>query len=105
MISQTVIEQITDLIVRITRPRKVYLFGSQASDTARDDSDLDIMIVVDDDTVDLRGLRQSVHLEISSSLGLPCDVLIEHESTFAQRSSLPTIERTILETGQILYAA
>ena len=65
----------------------------QASDTARDDSGLDIMIVVGDDTVDLRGLRQSVHLEISSTFGLPCDVLIEHESAFAQRNSF-SLEHT-----------
>ena len=91
--------------MRISNPKRVFLFGSQANQRGTEDSDLDFMIVVGDDVENLRGLRTSLHLEMSSLTGLPCDILVEHESTFLQRSSLPTIERTILETGQTLYAA
>ena len=105
MLTQPVLQQITDLIVRIAKPKKVFLFGSRANGTATSDSDFDFMIVVGDDVQNVRALRQLLHLEISSLISSPCDVLIEHESAFNQRSSLPTIERTILETGQRLYAA
>ncbi|TVQ21060.1 MAG: nucleotidyltransferase domain-containing protein [Spirochaetaceae bacterium] len=105
MVTQPVLQQITDLIVRIANPKKVFLFGSRANGTATSDSDFDFMIVVSDDVQNLRALRCLLHLEISSLIESPCDILVEHESAFDQRSSLPTIERTILETGQRLYAA
>lgn len=105
METQPVLRQITDLIVRIASPKMVFLFGSRVNGTATSDSDFDFMIVVCDDVQDLRALRRLLHLEISSLIASPCDVLVEHESAFNQRSSLPTIERTILETGHRLYAA
>ena len=103
--TRSTLEQITDLIVCIANPQRVFLFGSQADRTQTENSDLDLMIVVGDDVEDLRGLQISLHLEISSLTELPCDVLVEHESTFLRRSALPTIERTILQKGQTLYAA
>lgn len=105
MASQAVLPQVTDLIVRIAKPKLVFLFGSRAADTATEESDFDFMIVVGDDVEDVRSLRQSLHLEISSLIVAPCDVLVERDSEFRQRSALPTIERTILETGRRLYAA
>ena len=74
MVSQPVLDQITDLIVS-------------------------------DDVLNVRALRSLLYLEISSLIASPCDVLVEHRSAFNQRSTLPTLERTILETGQTLYAA
>ncbi len=105
MMYQSVLQEITDLIVRIANPEKVFLFGSRADGTATSDSDFDFMIVVRDDVQNLRALRQLLHLEISALIATPCDVLVEHESAFIQRSALPTLERTILATGQRLYAA
>ncbi len=105
MASQLGLQQVTDLIVRIAKPKLVFLFGSRAAGTAADDSDFDFMIVVGDEVEDVRSLRQSLHLEPSSLMVAPCDVLVERDSEFRQRSCLPTLERTILETGQRLYAA
>ena len=38
MVTEPVLEQITDLIVRIARPKKVLLLGSQANGTGAGDS-------------------------------------------------------------------
>ena len=65
-------------IVRIARPKKVLLFGSQANGTATCRSDLDFMIVVSDDVLHVRALRSLLNLEISSLIGAPCDVLEKH---------------------------
>lgn len=86
-------------------PRQIILFGTQATGQASEDSDIDVLIVLGDDTADLRNLRQSLHLQISALVSLPCDILVERESTFAQRSELPTLERSIKETGTTFYAA
>jgi len=39
------IEYVRDRIVRAYRPEKIILFGSAASDRAREDSDLDLLII------------------------------------------------------------
>jgi len=45
----TVPQTLIDSIVRTYAPRRVVLFGSQVRDTANADSDLDLLIVLDDD--------------------------------------------------------
>lgn len=105
MLDQEMIERITAVIVETANPTKVLLFGSYAVGDATSDSDLDIMVIVHDSTPDTRDLACRLHLKVSSVIELPCDILVEHESVFEQRGKLPSLERTVLETGQVLYAA
>jgi hypothetical protein len=51
--------------------------------------------------------RESIQLlyrEVSAVIDIPCDILVEHESMFQERSVLPTIERAIVREGKVLYA-
>lgn len=105
MLDKSLIDQLRSLILSVVPPKQIILFGSQATGPVSEDSDIDVLIVVGDDTGDLRQLRQSLHSQISALVSLPCDILVERESTFAQRSELPTLERSIKETGTTLYAA
>ena len=47
----------------------------------------------------------SSYTEGHKVIDIPCDILVEHESTFRERSVLPTIERAIAREGKVLYAA
>lgn len=105
MLDQSAVDQLRSLILSVVVPKKIILFGTQATGQVSEDSDIDILIVVGDETGDLRHLRQSLHIQISALVSLPCDILVERESTFTQRSELPTLERSIKETGTTLYAA
>ena len=44
---QRIISQIVERLVRDYAPRKVILFGSHASGTSREDSDIDLLIIKD----------------------------------------------------------
>jgi predicted nucleotidyltransferase len=46
-ITEKLLQELTDILVREAKPRKIILFGSQARGTARADSDLDFLIVKD----------------------------------------------------------
>ena len=46
-VTDELLDEITDLIVREVKPRKIILFGSHARGTARPDSDLDFLVVED----------------------------------------------------------
>lgn len=105
MLENETLQRLTSLIVSIGAPRRVYLFGSQALGFASKESDMDVLVVVPDDIADTRALAAAIRVAISELVAIPCDVLVERESVFLERSELPTIERTILETGISLYAA
>ena len=49
MIDQKQIAEITECIVRQLAPEKIILFGSYASGDARDDSDVDLLVVAETD--------------------------------------------------------
>ena len=46
-VTEELLKEMTDLIVREVKPRKIILFGSHACGTARADSDLDFLVVED----------------------------------------------------------
>ena len=43
---QPELQRITDIIIQNCNPEKVILFGSQATGTAQDDSDIDLLVVM-----------------------------------------------------------
>ena len=105
MLDDSVIDRLKEIILSVVSAKRIILFGSQATGTDTDDSDIDVLVIVDDITKDLRRIRQTLHVQIATLVALPCDVLVEHERAFFERSTLPTLERTISRTGMILYAA
>lgn len=46
-VTEELLQEMTDIIVREVKPRKIILFGSHARGTARADSDLDFLVVED----------------------------------------------------------
>jgi predicted nucleotidyltransferase len=105
MISDDSFKLIIDIITSQSGVRKIMLFGSYAREEMHADSDLDILVIVDDTIPDIRELKNMLYRTISAGIGKPCDILVEHEHTFKSRSKLPTIERIIAREGKILYAA
>jgi len=105
MISVEDLSRITEVITSNIQAKRIILFGSYAQDTIKHDSDIDILILVDDSEPNLQQIIQLLYREISTVIDIPCDIMVEHESTFKTRSLLPTIERVIAREGKILYAA
>ncbi len=69
------------------------------------DSDIDLLILVDDSESNLREIVQLLYRNIHAVIDIPFDILVEHEYTFRERSVLPTIERAIAREGKVLNAA
>ena len=83
---------------------EIYLFGSYAKDTYIEDSDYDFYVVVPDgagNPIDLaeKGYRSLRDLHRRT----PVDILVGRETSFNERSSLPTPERTVKREGVLLY--
>lgn len=105
MISEDDISRLTEVITENVKAKQIILFGSYAREAMSSDSDIDILILVDDSVSNLREIVQLLYRNVYAVIDIPCDILIEHESTFRKRSVLPTIERAIAREGKILYAA
>jgi len=82
----------------------IYLFGSYAYGTPREDSDLDIFVVIPDSVeerpvdimVDIMG---NVHRKIKT----PVDIIANKASVFHHRKQGPTLQRVIAQKGVCIY--
>ena len=77
-VTEELLKEMTDLIVREVKPRKIILFGSHARGTARADSDLDFLII-EDGPFDVQRSRRAEMTRMRSILGdyfVPMDFLV-----------------------------
>jgi predicted nucleotidyltransferase len=105
-----VLPEIVDRL-KVLRLHRVILFGSNAGDAAREDSDIDLVVVLD--TREVPGTydqKIELKLQVRATIGdlslrVPIDLLVytrpEYDALLAQRSSF---SRALTEKGRVLYA-
>jgi len=96
------IAQLTARIVEAERPEKIILFGSYASGTATESSDIDLL-VISRSTLPRREREVRLTRQLFGS-GVPFDLLVltPEEMEERLRRNGPFI-REILSTGQVVY--
>ena len=97
------IEELKNRFVEQLSPLQVYLFGSFATGTSREDSDFDFYIVVDDDSPDLVDLTVEAYKAIRYVRTRPVDILVGKKSRFETLKNMPTVEREVYRKGVLLY--
>src|SRR5574341_2434369 len=97
-----------EIVRRLTEayhPERIYLFGSAARGDAGPDSDLDIMVVVADDSPP-ELLHPRVACQVLRGVGFATDVLVWRRQDFDKRLHLKaSLPATIEREGRLLYAA
>ena len=82
---------------------RILLFGSQAVDTAREDSDIDLCIVLEEPSKRLLEISRDIRRDIYPILRKSLDILVYDSKTFKDRSSFPlTLEYEINENAREL---
>lgn len=102
-ITEELIQIVTEKIVQNFNPEKIILFGSLARGEMRQDTDLDLFIIMPSD---LRRDNRSVEIsKIFSGRLFPMDILVytPEEVNMSLRRNNPFVKE-ILEEGRILYA-
>lgn len=93
---------LADAIYLACKPRAVWLFGSRARGTAREDSDIDLMVVIRD------GRDTDIAVELvraTAAGGLAVDLLVCTESEFADCAHMSgTIIEAVHREGRRIYA-
>ena len=103
MIQSSEIDLIKEKLVKQLSPRKIYLFGSFADGTANDGSDVDIYIIVKDDTGNLVDLTVDAYKSIRNVRSRAVDIIIGTESGFERRKNRAGIENEVINKGVLLY--
>lgn len=99
------IEAAIERIVEVARPRKVILFGSAARGEVGIHSDLDVLVVVEDDEKSFRQESVRIHEALRGIL-MPMDILVISEKRLQELGDKPgLIYREILRTGEVVYDA
>lgn len=103
------LEQALPEIIRRLRdtfsPVAIYLFGSCAEGRPGPHSDIDLLVVVEDDARHPYDRDAAAYLALAG-MGVPKDVLVYTRSEFEERAALPvSFERTVRQKGKVVYAA
>ena len=81
----------------------IYLFGSYVNGTPHEDSDLDICVIVPDETDDLCELRGEIRHGLNKTLRMPMDLLIKKSTNFHSRKQVATLDKVIAREGVMFY--
>lgn len=103
MVAMSEIEELGRQIGREFHPERVVLFGSHAQGIATDESDVDLLIVLE---FEGRSVDQSVQIRMKLRPAFPLDLLVRTPEAVRERLALgDDFMREILEEGKVLYDA
>jgi predicted nucleotidyltransferase len=102
-ISDTLLDEMTQKLVREFQPEQVILFGSHAWGTPDRSSDIDIMVIVE--ASDLSDYERAVlALACLSDVDVPKDVIVKTRAEFDFFSDVrASLEHKVARRGKVLY--
>ena len=95
--------ELLDRVVAYFQPNRVILFGSAARGEATPDSDIDLLVVVDDDTPAAK-VTVKAGFEARRGYAAPADVIPVREETFRRNAKIAgTLSRAATLEGIVVY--
>jgi uncharacterized protein len=104
MITKELIEEVKQRLVKTYNPVSIYLFGSYAWGDPTEDSDLDLLIIVDKS--DEKSFKRPIPgYTALRGLDISKDIIVHTKEVFDRRSEdITTLEYKIKRQGRLLYA-
>lgn len=100
---QSAIDAAVQALTSALNPKQIYLFGSCAKGTEVVESDIDLLVVVDDGSGDKLSNTSKAY-RATRQLAVSKDIIVDQESTFKKRASWKSsIEQEVLKTGKLIY--
>ncbi|MHB1688929.1 MAG: nucleotidyltransferase domain-containing protein [Ignavibacteriaceae bacterium] len=84
--------------------RKIILYGSYARGTYDNESDVDILVIINDQNLrSYNKLLSQIELELFSKFGLLFSIIPENENYFLKNSDLLPFFRNVFDEGVVVY--
>ena len=101
-ITPNTLNKIVRKIVEAIHPYRIYLFGSRAKGTAREDSDIDLWIIAD---MNESRRKRSIHVRrLFPKRDFSIDVLVFRPEEFEHQKTLTnSISHIVSKEGKVLY--
>jgi len=102
MINRNTIRKYAREIGKRFHPERVILFGSYAQGKPDEDSDVDILVIMDHDLQ--RNVDQAITIRLEVDAPFPMDLLVKRPTEISDRLSMnDTFLKSVLQYGQVLY--
>ena len=104
MITPETIKEVKNRLVKVYNPLAIYLFGSYAWGNPDEDSDLDLLIVIE--TSSEKSYKRSIsgHSALFG-MGISKDIIVYTKEEFNKRSKeITTLAYKIKNNGELIYA-
>ncbi len=104
MITNVEIQEITDRIVEFMDPQKILLFGSYANGTAKEHSDLDLLVIVENSELPKRKREILLYNWLGTRYTFPKDILIRTKSEVEEWKNVrQAFITTVANESKVLY--
>ena len=104
IITEEMLRKAVELLVRAASPRKIILFGSYAAGRAREDSDLDFVVI--EDYVEDRRAEIVRLLRVLEPHEIPADIFVASGEFYDRWKGVPgTMLYEVARTGKVVYEA
>lgn len=104
-VTEQLLKEIIDRLVEVLHPQEIYLFGSQASGSTHEHSDLDLFVVVDDDVGDLHELAGQGYLALPAT-PLSVDLILYRRRSVEKWAPIKfSLPYEVSRKGKLIYAS
>jgi predicted nucleotidyltransferase len=102
MVRREEIDAYVRALARTFRPERVLLFGSYARGTPQEDSDVDMLVVMDHDKK--KDVEQAVTIDVELRRDFPLDLIVRRPSEVKRRLAMGDgFLSAIMGEGRVLY--
>lgn len=99
------LNEATRRLIDVYQPDRIYLYGSLARGEAREESDIDVLVVVPDDASTERR-RGAIGYQALRGVGAPIEIGVVRRSWFDRRTHLrASLPGVVVREGRLLYGA
>jgi predicted nucleotidyltransferase len=102
MINRNTIRKYAKDIGKRFHPDRIILFGSYARNSAEEDSDVDILVIMDHEH--RRNIDQAISIRLQADAPFPMDLIVKRPAEISERLSMnDTFLKSVIQDGQVLY--